>query len=89
MTEPLLMILHMGMLAIEFSVYIILSSSFFQISLRISRVIAICSIAYLINFGVLMCLGNHVSLKLFLGCVLFAVLSKVLYSASYIHSIFL
>lgn len=80
--------LYMGMLAVEFFVFVILSSSFFQFRKTAAKTAVICVIAYFANYVFLTHMGQNVVIKLLQAGVVFILLSKCLYSISIVHCIF-
>lgn len=89
MSEFLIKDLHIFVVAIEFFVFIILSSSFFQFRQPVAKIIGACFAAFGINYGILIFFGHYVSIKLLLGVIVFVLLSKYLYAISIVRSFFL
>lgn len=89
MNSFLMEVLHMTVLAIEFLVFVILSNSFFQFRISPIKIVVICFGAYIINYGFLTIFGQHMVIKLLVGCVVFLLIAKILYSISIVYCGFL
>lgn len=89
MSECLIKGLHIFVVAIEFFVFIILSSSFFRFRQPTAKIIGVCLAVFGVNYGALICFGHHVSIKLIWGVIVFTLLSQYLYAVSIARSFFL
>lgn len=89
MNQLLMTALHMGMLAIELFVFLLLSSAFFPFRLSFSKSFTVCVLAFFFNYVVLIYLNQSILFKLTLGCVIFSLLAKTLYPSSILPCIFL
>lgn len=88
MKDSLISVLHMSMLAIEFLVFITFSNGFFQFSKTVYKTIIASAGSFLVNYWLLCTIRPYTSMKLLIGCVAFAVLSKYLYSISIARCLF-
>lgn len=89
MNEYLLRGINLALVAIEFFAFIILANSFFRFSRSRFKIAGVCIAAYLFNYGILVFLGQHVIIKLILGCSVFVFMTNYLYSISIARCIFL
>jgi len=88
MSDFLIRSLHITMLVIEFSVFIIFSSSFFQFRRTMVKVIVGNIVAFLVNYWLLFAVQHYALMKILIGCIAFVVLSKYLYSISIVRCLF-
>lgn len=88
MSEFLMDVLHMSVLAIEFLVFIIFSNSFFPFNKSIAKITLASIASFLLNYWLLLTIQSHTFIKLLVGCIVFSVLSKYLYLISIAHCLF-
>lgn len=88
MSPFLIETLHVAVLAIEFIVFVILSNSFFQLHSSPLKIVGICFVAFVANYGFLAILGQYIVLKLLVGCIVFVLIAKLLFSISIVYCFF-